>query len=72
MLNHAWGHLQHSHHMPVKAPGPIQLALVINDYILEAWPGKRSEDLAVADVALPGHSYSEAVSCPWRSRVKMI
>ena len=71
MLNHAWGHLQHSHHMPVKAPGPIQLALVTNDYILEAWPGKRSEDLAVADVALPGHSYSEAVSCPWRSRVKM-
>lgn len=72
MLNHAWGHLQHSHHMPVKAPGPIQLALVMDDCILAAWPGKRSEDLAVADVALPGHSYSEAVSCPWRSRVKMI
>jgi hypothetical protein len=59
--------------MAVKAPGPIQLAQVMDVCILEAWPGKCSEDLAVAvaDVALPGHSYSEAVSCPWRSRVKM-
>ena len=44
------------------APGPIQEAQVMEDCIVEAWPGKQPGDLAVVYVALSGESFSEAVS----------
>ena len=44
------------------ASGPILKAEVIDDSILEDWPGKQAGDLAVVDVALNGDSFSEAVT----------
>ena len=44
------------------APGPIQVAQVIDDCVVEDWPGKQSGDLAVVYVALTGKSFSEAVT----------
>jgi hypothetical protein len=42
--------------------GPILKADVIDDSILEDWPGKQAGDLAVVYVALNGDSFSEAVT----------
>ena len=44
------------------APGPIQEAQVMENFILEDWPGKQQGDLAVVYVALSGESFSEAVT----------
>ena len=44
------------------APGPIQVAQVMEDFIVEDWPGKLPGDLAVVYVALTGESFSEAVT----------
>ena len=44
------------------AAGPIRVAQVMDDCILEDWPGKRPGDLAVVYVALNGDSFSEAVT----------
>lgn len=48
--------------MTAYASGPIQEAEVMEDFSLEDWPGKRSDDLAVVYVALNGESFSEAVT----------
>lgn len=48
--------------MIASAPGPIQQAQVMEDFILEDWPGKQRGDLAVVYVALSGESFSEAVT----------
>ena len=44
------------------APGQIQEAQIMEDFILEDWPNKRPGDLAVVYVALTGVSFSEAVT----------
>lgn len=44
------------------APGPIQTAQVMEEFIVEDWPGKQIGDLAVVYVALSGESFSEAVT----------
>ncbi|MFN5118208.1 MAG: hypothetical protein ACK5FE_07195 [Cyanobacteriota bacterium] len=44
------------------APGPIREVNVMEDFILEDWPGKQASDLAVVYVALNGDSFSEAVT----------
>ena len=38
------------------------VAQVIDDCVVENWPGKQSGDLAVVYVALTGKSFSEAVT----------
>ena len=48
--------------MTAYAPGPILEAQVMEDSILEDWPGKQNGDLAVVYVALTGASFSEAVT----------
>lgn len=48
--------------MIAAAPGPIQEAQVMEDFILEDWPGKLQGDLAVVYVALSGERFSEAVT----------
>ena len=47
---------------PAYAHGPIQEAQVMENFILEDWPGKQQGDLAVVYVALSGESFSEAVT----------
>lgn len=42
--------------------GPILKAQVMEDAIVETWPGKQPNDLAVAYVALTGKDFSEAVT----------
>jgi hypothetical protein len=42
--------------------GSIQMAQVMDEFTLEDWPGKQSDDLAVAYVALNGENFSEAVT----------
>ena len=42
--------------------GPIQEAQVMKEFIVEEWPGKQPDDLAVVYVALSGESFSEAVT----------
>ena len=44
------------------APGPIQAAQVMEEFIVEEWPDKRPSDLAVVYVALTGSNFSEAVT----------
>jgi hypothetical protein len=44
------------------ASGPIQAAEVLDEFIVENWPGKQRGDLAVVYVALSGESFSEAVT----------
>jgi hypothetical protein len=48
--------------MSAHATGAIVTAQVMEDCVLEAWPGKQARDLAVVYVALNGDSFSEAVS----------
>ena len=48
--------------MIAAVPGPIQVAQVMEDFIVEDWPGKLPGDLAVVYVALTGESFSEAVT----------
>jgi len=48
--------------MIASAPGPIREAQVMEEFILEDWPGKQRGDLAVVYVALSGESFSEAVT----------
>lgn len=42
--------------------GPILEAQVVEDAIVETWPGKQPNDLAVVYVALTGENFSEAVT----------
>ncbi len=44
------------------AAGPIQVAQVMEDFIIDDWPSKLPGDLAVVYVALTGESFSEAVT----------
>ncbi len=48
--------------MTAYATGSIQEAQVMDDFTLEDWPGKQTDDLAVAYVALNGENFSEAVT----------
>lgn len=48
--------------MTAYAPGPIQEAQMMEDFIIEDWPDKQPGDLAVVYVALTGESFSEAVT----------
>lgn len=48
--------------MLASAPGPILEAQVMDDCVVEDWPGKQQSDLAVVYVALTGESFSEAVT----------
>jgi hypothetical protein len=48
--------------MIATAPGPILEAQVMDDCIVEGWPGKQPGDVAVVYVALNGESFSEAVT----------
>lgn len=48
--------------MTVYAPGPIQEVKVMEDFILEDWPGKKDGDVAIAYVALNGDAFCEAVT----------
>jgi hypothetical protein len=48
--------------MTAYATGSIQEAQVMDDFTLEDWPGKQTDDLAVVYVALNGESFSEAVT----------
>ena len=42
--------------------GPILEAQVVEDAIVETWPGKQPNDFAVVYVALTGENFSEAVT----------
>lgn len=44
------------------AHGPMQEAQIMENFILEDWPGKQPGDLAVVYVALNGENFSEAVT----------
>ncbi len=44
------------------ASGPILAAQIVESATVEAWPGKKPEDLAVVYVALTGAGFSEAVT----------
>lgn len=48
--------------MTACACGPIREAQVMDDFIVEDWPGKQAGDLAVVYAALNGDSFSEAVT----------
>jgi hypothetical protein len=48
--------------MTAYSTGSIQEAQVMDDFTLEDWPGKQTDDLAVVYVTLNGESFSEAVT----------
>lgn len=48
--------------MTSHAPGPIRKVLVMEEFVLQEWPGKQDGDVAVAYVALNGDTFSEAVN----------
>jgi hypothetical protein len=48
--------------MTAYAPGPIKEVIVMEDFILEDWPDKRSGDVAMVYVALVGDGFNEAVN----------
>jgi hypothetical protein len=48
--------------MTTYAPGPIQQVEVMSDFILEEWPDKQDEDVAIVYIALTGDGFCEAVT----------
>lgn len=48
--------------MTTYAAGPIQQVEVMSDFILEEWPDKQDEDVAIAYIALTGDGFCEAVT----------